>query len=370
MIIFNCTTNVIGGAVQNAVNFIKEIHKGCAESEYYFFLSHAVYNQVKDIVNKDRMSVFESPAKNLYSRYLIRRKAKEINAVLIYTSAGPAYVNFNSYHIMGCSNPYILGANEYALNIQVGIVGRFFRKIHSYYQRNKILKADHYICQTNASKESMIKLGVESKDISVIYNSISESFLCFYESGNYEQAKAKSTIKVFIPTAYYKHKDIDRVISLAGNINQASKVRIEFYLTIKPDIFDLIIEKYGIDDYVYNIGEFAHSEALELYLSHDIILQPSVLEVFSTSYIEAMASMKPLLVPDLDFSRDVCGASAFYYDVSSNESLIENIIFLAENRHVVELNHYEIESKLSLYGSQEERMSKILAIIEKGVRNV
>ena len=61
--IFNCSTNNIGGAIQNSVNFIKNIFDNNSQSEWFFILSREFYLQVSDIIIED-YEIFYSPAKS------------------------------------------------------------------------------------------------------------------------------------------------------------------------------------------------------------------------------------------------------------------------------------------------------------------
>ncbi|WP_337222567.1 glycosyltransferase [Vibrio alginolyticus] len=366
MIVFNCTTNIVGGAVQNAVNFIRELHSDEEKvANYYFFLSYEVYNQVEGFIDKNKVSVFRTPARSFTARYKIKKKAQELKPQVIYTSAGPAYVNFESYHIMGCSNPYILGANKYAKALIGNPLKKFSRWLHTKYQKFYISKANAFICQTHASKNAMEKIGIPEGKIFVVYNSISKEFLDYYnESKNFIPNKHNSKVKVIIPSAYYKHKDLERIAKLSEVVNDRSSIRIDFFLTINPNDFERVSSVPVNRNYIHNLGPYKHSDALKLFLSYDIVLQPSVLEVFSTTYIEAMAARMPLLVPKLDFTQDICGDAAYYYDVNSEQDFVEKIIHIASNSH--DSKKYESGrcKKLSIYGSQKDRFSKITSIIE------
>ena len=41
--VFNCSTNIVGGAVQNSVNFIKNIRDSANLEYWHFILSYPVY---------------------------------------------------------------------------------------------------------------------------------------------------------------------------------------------------------------------------------------------------------------------------------------------------------------------------------------
>src|SRR5690606_11929984 len=104
---FNCSTNIAGGGVQNAANFIWH-----AIQDHRFDWIFAISPQVKEVLSKwnsipDKATIFESPARNASARNALRSFALENNVNLVYTMAGPAYIRFHSPHVLGVSNPYV-----------------------------------------------------------------------------------------------------------------------------------------------------------------------------------------------------------------------------------------------------------------------
>ncbi len=88
---------------------------------------------------------------------------------------------------------------------------------------------------------------------------------------------------------------------------------------------------------------------------------PSLLETFSTSYLEAIAARKPLVVANTKFSKEICGEYANYYsptDVDDAYSVLLNVISIDM---VIEAS--QSDPILSRYGTQEERYETIKSIL-------
>ncbi|MDV5357240.1 glycosyltransferase [Enterobacter asburiae] len=371
-VVFNCSINVIGGGVQNAVNFIRHTIKNNGYGlAWFYILSAQVYEQLKNELSAGEYQLFEiTPAKSPAARSALVNLVKKINPAVVYTSAGPTYVKFSVPHIMGCSNPYVLGASDYAYKLYGNKLMQFKRRALSFYQRQKIKLADEWIAQTEASSISLKKIVGRDKRIHIVHNAISEDFLNYFKNidcNNLINDKNQKEISVLVPTAYYKHKDIEKIPLMISRLSQRYTKKFTVVFTIKEkEIYDEILnsaKKLGVDAYVKNIGGYHHNKALELYLAHDIILQPSVLEVFSTSYIEAMATLKPLVVPQFDFSTSICGDYAWFYDCHDMDSYVESMYraFMDYDS----LSRYErAEPILRKYGSQQERTLRIVNIIK------
>ena len=64
------------------------------------------------------------------------------------------------------------------------------------------------------------------------------------------------------------------------------------------------------------------SECPSLYRQSTFAFQPTLLECFTATYPEAMRSGKPIVTPDLEFARGLCGGAAVYYDAERTDKII------------------------------------------------
>lgn len=372
-IIFNCATNVIGGAVQNAVHFIRGVvyFKGFGLN-WYFILSPQVYAQVKQYLSPQEFFVInKSPAFSLAARRLLSSIVRANNPRLVYSSAGPAYVKFSVPHVMGCSNPYILGASDYAYELYGGYISQLKIRLRTKYQTYKIKQADAWITQTESSANNLKRILGSDSVVYTVYNSISPDFLDYLKKHSHqEKRKINSIIKILVPTAYYQHKDLERIPQAIARLREQYGIEVKITLTINDEQAYkktlAIAKRYNVDSSFQNIGGYEHRDSLKIYTEHDVVLQPSVLEVFSTSYIEAMSALKPLIVPSFDFSQSICADYAHYYDCLSIDSYAA-ALYAA----IVDVNFEERYDKsvaiVNKYGSQDSRVVKIVEILKKHI---
>lgn len=371
-VVFNCSTNVVGGGIQNSVNFIKQvIHNENFGLQWYFLLSPQVFSQVKNILPEDSFYIaHNSPASSFAARKEILNLVCGLAPGLVYTSAGPAYINFPVRHIMGCSNPYILGASNYAYRLYGSRLEQIKRRLKSVYQRRKIKNADIWIAQTEASENSLRNIVGDNSIIHVVYNSVSQDFLDYMnvvEQSEDSVVCNEGVKKILVPTAYYKHKDLEKIPEVVSLLHKKYACNVEVYFTIQSnDDYSNIIEvarKNNIEHAFKNIGAFEHKDALAIYKQYDVILQPSALEVFSTSYIEAMATLKPLIVPDFDFAESICGNYAHYYQSEDINSYVD-ALYSAINDNDFEGRFKKAVEIVRKYGSQQQRVNKIMSLVK------
>ncbi|HCM64411.1 MAG TPA: glycosyl transferase family 1 [Morganella sp. (in: Bacteria)] len=369
-IIFNCTTNTAGGAVQNAVNFIREIYNTYIDSfDWYFLLSKPVSEQLKDIIiNIPHYISEKTPAHSYFQRKKLNNIIKRINPDLVYTSAGPAYMKIKSFHLMGCSNPYILGVdNSIKKTLFRTFSSRLKRNALTIYQRHHIKNSDAYIVQTEHSKNQLLSV-TKNNNVYIIYNSLAKRFYDYsrLQQHNIEYKSYVNSLKLLIPSAYYQHKNIEIAPLLIKKIKDKYNIDLYITLTINDIQFKNHIENLPsfnlVRNNIINNGPYQHKDALSLYLDHDVILQPSLVEVFSTSYIETIAVKKPLIAPNLPFVKSIVNNYPLYFHYSSLDECVDSIysasLSLSKKR---ELSNYE--EYINMYGAQSQRVNKIITLI-------
>ena len=372
IIFFNCTTNVVGGAIQNAVNFISNAIED-EEFKWLFLVSSEVNKELINIGIKDTYNIIEispSPARNYKSRRRIISIENELKPNLVFTMAGPAYVKFKSKHIMGLSNPYLTHAD-----IKAFIEGRNIIEIIrilaiTLYQAINANKANFFIFQTKTSRDVFCKrFNIDVKRTEIVPNAIGEIFNS--DSINLHR-KDNNTFTIFCPAAAYSHKCLHLIPLIAKELLNIinNNIKIKFILTI-PYYSSLwkkihrISKKNNVLSIIENIGPFSYKDAPQLYCSSDIVFIPSILETFSTSYLEAMIVEKPLVVVNKPFSKEICGNYAEYINPCSIISSADKLKEIVE-----EYRYYSDKLKngitiLNKYGNQKKRFKMIKGVLRK-----
>jgi glycosyltransferase involved in cell wall biosynthesis len=109
------------------------------------------------------------------------------------------------------------------------------------------------------------------------------------------------------------------------------------FLTISPDQHPNVeklltkIERLNLNSSLVNLGHIPYESIGAHFRNVDGMLMPSLLESFSTTYVEAMATSLPILTSDFDFARASCGNAATYFDPFSTDSIKNSIIEFRDN---------------------------------------
>jgi glycosyltransferase involved in cell wall biosynthesis len=94
------------------------------------------------------------------------------------------------------------------------------------------------------------------------------------------------------------------------------------------------VHRFRLEDRIVNLG-YIELSVIPAYFGHcHALLFPTLLESFSTTYLEAMHCGLPILTSDLDFAHEVCGPAALYFDPWSPDSIAEAIIRLRSDERL------------------------------------
>ena len=367
-ILFNCSTNIQGGAAQNAANFIissQDDHNN-GLIEYHYIVSEPV----KSILDGYRISpenlffIQKSPARNFNSRKEVLSIEKRVAPNLVYTMAGPSYVNFKSIHVMGSSNPYVIFARK--KDISFGRSGYKFliRYLNTYYQKLHASRADFFIFQTKSSAESFSgKFNISPNNYFYVPNSLGAN------KENNEIGRSKKdtneTLEILCPFENYPHKGFHLLPKISSLLLE-KKLKHKFIVTIKKDEHSsAILGNQYLEDNIKLIGKRPYQAMGELYAKTDIVFMPSILEIFSSVCLEALFFKKPLVLADRSFNRDIVNDFAFYCDpysikscikaIESASTMVNDEVYLQEAKEFI----------ISNYGSYNDRYTSIRDILIK-----
>jgi glycosyltransferase involved in cell wall biosynthesis len=371
-IFFNCTTNIVGGGIKNSAHFIKyALHDSSIDWNF------AVSPQVKDILDRwkiynKNIHVFDvSPARSLTQRKKLKELVQHENPDIIYTMAGPAYIDFNQFHMQGISNAYITHAD-----IQSFVIGRSLKDIPKFvslvlYQIYWARKADCWIFQTEEARNCFCRrLLISKKRARVISNAIGNEFVSHFQDTQWKLIDLDKRINIFCPAAAYPHKALHSIPQIIRRLQLRYKNDFQFILTLPSNsqIWSEIqkqCSQLNIEKFIQNIGPYNYTDAFKLFSESDIIFVPSILETFSASYLEAFSSKKPLVVADKGFAKDICKNAAIYLNPFNPKRAADKIFDLIndpDKQKRIITNGLKIVSD---YGNQEMRYTQIVNCLKK-----
>jgi glycosyltransferase involved in cell wall biosynthesis len=358
-----------GGAIQVALSFLKE----CIcfqENEYYVLLSYELSIQIYqieypknfhfNIINKSPSSLIYG----LFSIYKVKKFENQIKPDCVITVFGPSYWTPKSPHILGFAQGYYLYPESQFLK-GIKLINRikisFLKALHRYFfTRN----GRYYYVESEDAKYRLAKFLNRNENfihaISNTYHSVYKSQL---NGSLILPPKQKNEIRLVTISSYYKHKNLEIINDVISELKNRSKLKYIFILTIDQAIFKSKFKAFR--DNIINLGPVPIELCPKIYQECDFLFLPTLIEIFSASYPEAMIMQKPILTSDLSFAHDLCGQAAEYFDPLNSKDIANKIIYVTNTKERQnELIKKGIE-KLLEFETPNSRAIKLLDICKK-----
>lgn len=129
---------------------------------------------------------------------------------------------------------------------------------------------------------------------------------------------------------YAPHKNLEILLPLARLMKQRNA---PFTIVTTLDLarsnaarnLMTTVERKHLDDYIVNVGHVDPMYIPALFGQCDALLLPTLLESYGLPFVEAMFNKRTVITSDFDFTRDVCGEAAYYFDPLDEESIYRAI---------------------------------------------
>lgn len=324
MILVDCSRASKGGGLQHVIAFLIEVNIHNDHHLFHFVISRKVRSRIyADVSCLPKFSItWINPNPLVSSFYCFFRQFSSPSVLILggpqywlpfrrslATYAIPHYLySYRSFSAVINSNGSLLASLHSRLRYYL------LRRLHlSLFQLN-----DELIVQTEYVKSKLACL-LPHKTIHVIPNCINPALQSNFISSTCQYSGLQY---VLVPSAYYPHKNLDLLHSLEPFLVTNS---IFLVFTFSLDQLPVLSPLRRTQNCL-----FAGSQNFEglhtLYKNSLFVLQPSVLECFSAVLLESFHFLKPLILADLEFNREVVGDSCYYFLPLSSTSLCNTFL--------------------------------------------
>jgi glycosyltransferase involved in cell wall biosynthesis len=193
----------------------------------------------------------------------------------------------------------------------------FAEKVRYVFQRRQLArrmaKTDLVYCQTHTMSRRIGQVYGHPDRIRLLPNYLPEALFAKTEEVSLPATfiSQANKYRLICLTRYYAHKNLEVLLNtFATNADDLKDVVL--FLTIPDDQAHeaggllRAIGRAGLGDQIINLGQIPQSEVPAYFKSCHALLFPTLMESFSTTYLEAMHCGLPIMTSDLDFARDVC----------------------------------------------------------------
>lgn len=358
-----------GGGVQVATSFLRElanIENAFGDKDVTIYLSSEVATNLAETVNvlKQKFDVEEFDVYGLEAVSL-RVRNKYSNFHLIFSVFGPDYLPFlRAKKVIGFAQPWILYDKSDAYK-RLGIWSLLKLRLAFWVKKQLFKGADAYIVELEHVKEGMLSKRIGRGDnIHIVYNSISRNYREMDSQKLLHVENPSGAFNLGIISRNYSHKNLSILPKIKRILEEVYQIDVKFYVTFNEKEFRR--ESLEFQTQIVNLGTKRVDECIDTYLKFDAVIFPSLLECFSATPLEAMATGRTLFASDRRFNRDVCGEHAYYFDPLCPEEAARLINYYIKNKWGRDMqDKYNARQHAINFSSPKDRAVKYIEIIDQ-----
>ena len=365
VILINCSNLKIGGGLQVADSFCRELGV-YNQHKFEVVLSSELCGLSSYLERFKNINVYHYDIKNSFSTLIRGRDVFldalvfEKNVDVVFTIFGPSRWEPICKHLCGfATGQLVLDKSPYVVNL-LSFWSRVKFKLHYKIIKFYYLRTCKNFYTENPNISSAVKLLFKKCNIYTVTNFYNQIYDNKSIWKNHSLAPFAGVTLLTI-TAAYPHKNLRISIEIA-KILQQKHINFRFVFTITSQEFGYI--PTNLASHFLFIGKVEISECPSLYSQSDIMFQPSLMECFSATYVEAMKMEVPILTTDLDFAHGLCGNAALYYSPLSAEDAAEKIINIIDNEDLKQSLVENGKQQLLHFDNYSQRADKLIKILE------
>lgn len=361
-LIINCSSLNGGGGVQVALSLLEEF-KSFQDIQFEVIYSNGINKQLKIKEFPDNFNFYylnNSPS-NIFKLFSTRKKLnsieKKTNPDCVFTVFGPSYWRPKSPHLMG----FALGHFIYPDSPFWQVVKR---KEKIKFKILNLIKSWQIKCNADffhiETEDAKLRLNtyykIPLKNILVASNAYHKVFDDTFQEYKLP-SKQTNEFRIVTISAYYSHKNLDIINQIVVELEKRKDINVSFILTLPENIF---VKHFIKSNKIHNIGVVGIEQCPSIYKQCDAMFLPTLLEIFSASYIEAMKMGTPILTSDLSFAHDICGDAALFFNPLNVNDITKSIIKLAKDKSLQEDLRQKGRIRLKKFNSSKERAVRIV----------
>ncbi|MBA5794009.1 glycosyltransferase [Flavobacterium sp. xlx-214] len=365
-IIIDHSNLIVGGGIQVGTSFLYDLLKLNLSNSYYVIQSpnsSTAINKQDFPDNFVFIDMSEAINSSIYKRNKeVKRIENKIVPDVIFTTFGPSYHKSKFPKIVGFAIPYLIYPDSPFFD-KISFVEKLkYKFLGLIKKRNFLRNSDALIFETEDARSIFMKSSRKSLRSFTVSNTINEIFLDKSRWLSFQlPVTEKNNFKILCLSANYLHKNLSIIPEVIDFLKQQYNFyNFKFYISLDEE--SLKFDKKYNENIEY-LGKIDLNKIPNLYEKMDMVFIPTLLEVFSATYLEAMFMRKPIVASNMSFAKDICNNAALYCEPLSPQSYAKAIFQVKNERELREelinngLNNYK------RYGSSLDRTLKYLEII-------
>lgn len=346
---------VSGGGLQVGVSFLTELYSARRSPEFaerFPWIADARIEVSEQLVAALPVEVREELRVQIGHRYGRMRRSRHSVVFVVF---GPRYgAKPGRVLIMGFADVTSLFPAEGRLSVR----SRLRRRL----SRVSFTRADHVVVEAPFLVDELgRRWGLEREKVSVVPNTVNR---VFRDPMVRTRRFAEDDVLTLLYVAgAYPHKNHEFLPALGRELLRNHGIRARFRLTLTQEEWDSASE--DLRAWADNVGRVPVIDLPRLYGAADAVVFPSLLECFSATPLEAMATGTPLICSDRNFVRDVAGNSACYIDPLNAGTAADAVARFVRDERRVEHGVRSGLDVVSRWPTAKDRMIAYLELIDR-----
>ena len=369
-ILVNATTVVIGGGVQVADSFIREL-ANYPEHRFLVLCSPQVTRSLGDtsaLPEQVRLVPFPRIGFGGTLDRLLRRNPKldaavrEFRADAVFTVFGPSYWRPRVPHVCGWARGYDIYTDSpfyrripplFKLKLAL------LRKLHRYMFRRD---ADVLFVESGDARDRLHRV-FPRKRIEVVGNTYHQLFDAPERQEEFGLPPFDGATLLTL-SADYPHKNL-RIIPEVARCLKAKHPEFRFRFAVSLTSEALGIPEGEVPEWLLPLGAVPIRKCPSLYRQSSIMFLPTLVECFTASYPEAMRMRVPIVTTDLSFAHGICGDAAEYFSPTDPAAAGEAIYRAATDAGLRERLVSAGAERLKSFDDSRTRAQKFIRLLEE-----
>lgn len=322
-LLLNATVIRQGGGLQACAAFVRQLVEDGSAEPWSFALSDVLVAELAGLgvgLPAARTHLFpHSPAHSMAARRRLAALARVLQPDMVFTFFGPAYVRFECPHLCGVADPWVTHADRHSYSLLPSWSERLRQYASSAYKAYWFRCADAWMVEAEVARAGLARrIGVDADRIHLVPNTCAQHYLTGDDAA--PLLVPTGTTRILCFSHDYPHKNLGIVPQVAQRLSDRyPELACEFVTTLPKGCEGerrllAASRTHRTQGLVRNIGTVALQDGPRLYRSCQVLFHPSVLEVFTAVYPEAMAMEVPIVTSDLAYAHGICADAARYFD--------------------------------------------------------
>jgi glycosyltransferase involved in cell wall biosynthesis len=236
----------------------------------------------------------------------------------------------------------------------------YFKKLHNLLLLRFAGLVDRFIAVSQAEKAEVVKLGVAKKSVEVVYNGISERYAKLQRGKRRGTGEKKILYLGRLTSSKNPELLIKAMLYVAESVKEAKLIMAG------PDwgerrSLENLVSQLGMETAVQFTGEVNEEQKMNLLASCDILVHPSLQDIFSLSVLEATAAGLPAVAFKVGGNAEMVldGQTGILVGETTAEALSAAIVNILSNDELAEKMGREAREYTSSKFSWEETVSRL-----------